>query len=112
MIRVSSDVCASCASSNPGAMRATSCGREQEHDGRQERPAPPGISVDTVDTTRHARASSSVASSEAMTGISADERAPAATSWNRRSGIRNAAQNGSRSADGPARSRAIAIVRT
>ena len=30
-----------------------------------------------------------------MTGISADESAPAATSWNRKSGIRNAAKNAS-----------------
>ena len=57
------------------------------------------ISVVTVETTRHARASSSFANSPATTGIIADDSAPAATSWNRKSGIRNAAKNES-SCDG------------
>ena len=54
-----------------------------------------------VETTRQARACSSVASRPATTGISADERAPAATSWNIRSGIRNAAKKASSSAAAP-----------
>ena len=41
----------------------------------------------TVDTTRHARASSSVANRPATIGISADDSAPAATSWKIRSGM-------------------------
>ena len=49
----------------------------------------------TVDTTRQARSASPRASSVAMVGIRADARAPAATSWKIRSGIRKAAKNGS-----------------
>ena len=51
------------------------------------------MSVVTVETTRQARASSLVANRPATTGIIADDSAPAATSWNRKSGIRNAAKN-------------------
>ena len=90
MIRVSSVVSASSASSKPGVITATSCGATSS-----TRPTSTSrtdsISVATVDTTRHARASSSVANSDAITGISAEDSAPAATSWNSRSGIRNAA---------------------
>jgi hypothetical protein len=64
-----------------------------------------------VDTTRHALASWSVANRPAMTGISVDDSAPAATSWNRKSGIRNAAKNGPRSPTSGTAA-AIAIVRT
>ena len=49
------------------------------------------IRLATVETTRQARADPSVASRPDTIGISADERAPAATSWKMRSGIRNAA---------------------
>src|ERR1019366_656885 len=59
------------------------------------------ISVATVDATRHARASSSVASRPATIGIRAELRAPAATSWKMKSGIRKAARNASRSALAP-----------
>ena len=54
----------------------------------------------TVDTTRQARACSPVANSAETTGISADDSAPAATSWKIRSGIRNAAKNASSSPAG------------
>ena len=57
------------------------------------------MSVVTVETTRHAWASSSFANSPATTGIIADDSAPAATSWNRKSGMRKAAKNES-SCDG------------
>ena len=55
-------------------------------------------------------ASCSVANSPAMIGMSVDESAPAATSWNRKSGIRNAAKNGPRSPTSgrPRRSRSSA----
>ena len=51
----------------------------------------------TVDTTRHARCSPSLSMTLARTGMSADDSAPAATSWNIRSGSRNAAKNASSS---------------
>ena len=51
----------------------------------------------TVDTTRHACDSSPPTSSAETTGMSADDSAPAATSWKIRSGSRNAAKNVSRS---------------
>ena len=50
------------------------------------------IRVAMVDTTRHERASSSLAMRPATTGMSAELSAPAATSWKTRSGIRNAAK--------------------
>ena len=49
----------------------------------------------TVDTMRQARWSPSDAKMPEMTGMSAEDTAPAATSWNMRSGIRNAAKNAS-----------------
>ena len=55
----------------------------------------------TVDTTRHARADPSVASRLETIGMSADDRAPAATSWKIRSGMRNAAKNASSSGPAP-----------
>ena len=45
----------------------------------------------TVEATRQARSSSPRAWSPARTGMSAELRAPAATSWKMKSGIRNAA---------------------
>ena len=51
----------------------------------------------TVETTRQARSFAPFASSPDTIGISADDSAPAATSWKIRSGIRNAAKNASRS---------------
>ena len=55
------------------------------------------IRLMTVETTRHACDSSSAANSAETTGISADDSAPAATSWKIRSGRRNAAKNASSS---------------
>ena len=52
----------------------------------------------TVETTRHARACSLVVNRAETIGISADDSAPAATSWKMRSGIRKAAKNASSSA--------------
>ena len=52
----------------------------------------------TVDTTRQARSCSAVANSAETIGMSADDSAPAATSWKIRSGMRNAAKNASSSA--------------
>ena len=46
----------------------------------------------TVEATRHARASWSWACSPDTIGTRAADRAPAATSWNIRSGSRNAAK--------------------
>ena len=109
MIRVRSVVWASCWSSKPGAMIATSCGASTRTIAARTSSAE-SISVVTVDTTRHARASSSVANSAVITGISAEDRAPAATSWNRKSGILNAAKNGPSWSTGTAA--AIATVRT
>ena len=71
----------------------------------------PSISVVTLDTTRQARASSSFARRPATIGIIADDSAPAATSWNRKSGIRNAAKNAS-SCDPFGTAAAIATYRT
>ena len=48
----------------------------------------------TVDTTRQACASLVALEEAATIGMSADDSAPAATSWKIRSGIRNAAKNG------------------
>src|SRR5450631_4567276 len=59
------------------------------------------IRVVTVDATRHARASWSVASRPATIGIRAELSAPAATSWKMKSGMRKAATNVSRSALAP-----------
>ena len=56
---------------------------------RTRRPA--SIRLAIVETTRQARAVSSVASRLDTTGMTADDRAPAATSWNIRSGSRKAA---------------------
>ena len=56
----------------------------------------------TVETTRQARARSLVVNSAETMGISADDRAPAATSWKIRSGIRKAAKNASSSVEGNA----------
>ena len=47
-----------------------------------------------------------------MIGISADDSAPAATSWNRKSGIRNAAKNGVELRRRPGTAAAIATYRT
>ena len=85
--------------------------RDHRHDGpgRRRRGARPArraqrsIRFVTVDTTRQARSASPRASSVAMIGIRADARAPAATSWKIRSGIRNAAKNASRRALDPER---------
>jgi ribulose bisphosphate carboxylase small subunit len=55
----------------------------------------------TVDTTRQARSRSFVMNRPDTTGTRADDRAPAATSWKIRSGMRNAAKNASRSALAP-----------
>ena len=57
------------------------------------------IRLITVDTTRQARARSSVVNRAETIGMRADDRAPAATSWKIRSGIRNAAKNASSSVD-------------
>ncbi len=61
----------------------------------------------TVDTTRQACDSSSPASSAETIGMSADDKAPAATSWKIRSGSRKAAKNVSRS---PASSPELAMT--
>ena len=94
MIRVSSVVRARLSASKPGVIVATSPGASSSTTAARIASVP-SISVVTLDTTRHARASSSFASSPAMIGIIADDSAPAATSWNRKSGIRNAAKNAS-----------------
>ena len=49
----------------------------------------------TVDTMRQARCVAVGREEPETTGMSADDSAPAATSWNMRSGIRNAAKNAS-----------------
>jgi len=51
------------------------------------------IRLITVDTTRQARDSSPPTSSAETIGMSADDNAPAATSWKIRSGRRKAAKN-------------------
>ena len=64
------------------------------------------IRLMTVDTTRQARALARRSRAGPTTiGISADDSAPAATSWKIRSGIRNAAKNASSSRAGPERRR-------
>ena len=57
------------------------------------------IRLMTVDTTRQARACSLVVNSADTIGMSADDRAPAATSWKIRSGMRKAAKNASSSVE-------------
>ncbi len=64
--------------------------------------SPMSMRLMTVDTTRHARARSLVVNSSETIGMSADDRAPAATSWKMRSGIRKAAKNASSSVEGNA----------
>ena len=59
------------------------------------------IRVATVEATRQARASWPVASRPATTGMRAELRAPAATSWKMKSGIRKAARKASRSGPAP-----------
>ena len=90
MIRVSSTVCCSPASSKltnagtrTGAAIATRIASTS---------STASTSVVTVEATRHARASWSWACSPDTIGTRAADRAPAATSWNIRSGSRNAAK--------------------
>ena len=110
MIRVISVVCASASGPKPGVMSGTSWGANRSTSAASTASAD-SMRLDTVETTRHALASSSLARSAATIGISDEDRAPAATSWNRKSGIRNAALNGSSWAmSGTAA--AIAMVRT
>ena len=90
MIRVSSTVVAMVGASKPGVMIGHDGRRQHEHDVARTASAM-SIRFATVETTRHARAVPSVASRPDTTGIRADERAPAATSWKIRSGIRKAA---------------------
>ena len=55
------------------------------------------IRLAIVEITRQVRASSPVARRAVAIGMIADDNAPAATSWNIRSGSRKAARNASRS---------------
>ena len=99
MIRVNSMVRASSASPNPGVMTGTMTGARMNNPmARIARPI--SMRLITVDTTRQARADSLVVNRAETIGISAEESAPAATSWKMRSGKRNAAKNASSS--GPA----------
>ncbi len=101
MIRVSSIVWSSLGPLKPGVMIGTTTGaRMNSATAKTSRAI--SIRLITVETTRQARARSSVVNSAEMIGISADDRAPAATSWKIRSGIRNAAKNASSSVDGKA----------
>ena len=100
MIRVSSMVLSSCAPSNPGVMSGTMTGARMKKPTARTT-SPMSIRLMTVETTRQARACSSVANRPDTIGMSADDSAPAATSWKMRSGIRNAAKNASSSADAP-----------
>ena len=100
MIRVSSTVWAHWASVNPGVIAGTIDGAATNMiAARTSRIA--SMRFATVEATRQARDSASVSSSPAMTGMSADDSAPAATSWKMRSGIRNAAKNVSSSLVAP-----------
>ena len=62
---------------------------------------PMSIRLMTVETTRQARGRSSVVNRPDTIGMSADDSAPAATSWKIRSGSRNAAKNASSSGEAP-----------
>ena len=94
MIRVSSMVVATAGALSPSVMGGTrTSANTKTIAARTARTA--SIRVRIVDTTRHARCSSWVARRAAMTGTRAELRAPAATSWNRKSGMRNAAKNAS-----------------
>ena len=100
MIRVSSMVASSWAPSNPGVIIGTTTGA------RVNRPIdstarPMSMRLMTVETTRHARSCSPVVNRPDTIGISADDSAPAATSWKIRSGIRNAAKKASSSGVAP-----------
>ena len=97
MIRVSSMVWSSLAPSKPGVMNGTTTGARMNR-ATAKTISPMSMRLMTVETTRHARACSLVVNSAETIGISADDSAPAATSWKMRSGIRNAAKNASSSA--------------
>ena len=95
MTRVRSTVEEICAASKPGVIAGTTAGAKTRRSPARTA-SPASMRFVTVETTRHARSSSPWATSVAIVGISADARAPAATSWKIMSGIRNAAKNGSR----------------
>src|SRR5437867_483300 len=99
MIRVRSTVRDHWSGVNPGVIAGMIDGAAARTITARTRSAA-SIRFAIVETTRHARAVSSVARSADTIGITADDRAPAATSWNTRSGRRNAAKNASRSAPG------------
>ena len=89
-IRVSSTRVSRSASPNPGAMKGARAGAAMN--------VTSATAASTimsrfaiVETTLHARSCSPVATSAAIVGMTAEARAPAATSWKMKSGIRKAA---------------------
>ena len=90
MIRVSSTVRSAAAGSKPGVISGTRTGAATNASAPRTASAR-SIRFVTVDATRHARAVAPVARSPERIGIRADPSAPAATSWNIASGMRNAA---------------------
>ena len=96
MIRVSSTVSAWFASLKPGVIAGTSHGAATKTIAPSTT-SPMSIRLMTVETTFQARSFAPLARSPDTIGISADDSAPAATSWKIRSGMRNAAKKASRS---------------
>ncbi len=90
MIRVSSIVRSRRPWSKPGVIAGTSTGAASQTT-TASTSSSAIIRFATVEATRQARPSSPPAWSPARTGMSAELRAPAATSWKMKSGIRNAA---------------------
>ena len=98
MILVSPMVRSILSGSKPGAVKGTSAGAARNRPTASTSSAT-SIRLATVDTTCQARSSVSRWRISAITGMSAELRAPAATSWNIRSGRRKAAWKAS--ASGP-----------
>ena len=96
MIRVSCTVSSHWGCVNPGVITGTITGAATKNT-TPKTSSPITTRFATVETTRQARSWAPPAKSPDTIGIRADDSAPAATSWNSRSGIRNAAKNASRS---------------
>ena len=103
MIRVSSTVRSELHGVEAGGDDGTIAGAKTSDDHGEDERARRASGSSTVETTRQARVVLVVASRPATTGISADDSAPAATSWKIRSGSRNAAKKASSSGPGTER---------
>ncbi len=89
-MRVSSTRAVRSAASNPGAMSGAMAGAAMNVAmASAARTTMRRFAI--VETTLQARSRSPVATRAAIVGMTADARAPAATSWKRKSGIRKAA---------------------